>query len=68
MADDEFVTAFRAGGIKTVNDLVKKKFGTGDSLVHALEWLEQTGLWQIKWHYVHGTPDFGVVMEYLGDG
>ncbi|RUU27759.1 hypothetical protein [Mesorhizobium sp. M6A.T.Ce.TU.016.01.1.1] len=67
MADDEHVKANRSGGIRAVNDLVTKKFRTGSGLVHALESMENTGLWRIKWHYVHGTPDFGIVVEYLGD-
>ncbi|TIL23663.1 MAG: hypothetical protein E5Y88_22310 [Mesorhizobium sp.] len=67
MADNDYVRAYRSGGIREVNDLVTKKFGTGVSLVHALESMEETGLWRIKWHDVHGKPDFGAVMEFLGD-
>ncbi|SJM33117.1 hypothetical protein [Mesorhizobium delmotii] len=67
MADDDFVKACRSGGIRAVNDLVTKKFGTGNGLVHALESMEKTDLWRIKWHYADGKPDFGAVIEYLGD-
>ncbi|RWB35445.1 MAG: hypothetical protein EOS70_28285 [Mesorhizobium sp.] len=67
MADDDFVQAYRSGGIGAVNDLVTAKFGTGDSLIDALETMEDTGLWRILWHEADGKPDFGAVMEYLGD-
>ena len=68
MPDDDFVKAYRAAGIRAVNDLLSTRFGKGGAaLMRTLERMHDSGTWEIKFHYVHGQADFGVVIAYLGD-
>jgi hypothetical protein len=68
MADDDFVKAYRTGGIRAVNDLVREKFGEGPASLWAIERMEESGDWRVHWLYVHGQPDLGAIVKYLGDG
>lgn len=72
MADDVYVQAYRTGGLKALNDLLKRHFPNNDDHVRALDRLGETGLWEVgAWHYSsrEGTRkrDFGRVLAYLGD-
>ncbi|MCA0049216.1 hypothetical protein LB577_20055 [Mesorhizobium sp. B283B1A] len=68
MPDDDFVKAYRVGGITAVNDLLSSRFGkTGPALMRMLDRMHDSRRWDVKFHYVHGQADFGVVIAYHGD-
>jgi hypothetical protein len=68
MQDDDFVKAYRAGGIRAVNNLLSTRFGKGGpALTRTLERMHDSGKWDVKFHYVHNQADFGAVIGYLGD-
>ncbi|MGX9148374.1 hypothetical protein [Mesorhizobium sp. 128a] len=73
MADYVYVQAYRNGGLKAVNDLLKEHFPADRDRVLAMEGLQDTGYWAITWHEKKHPDggmyrDFGRVKAYLGDG
>jgi hypothetical protein len=65
MFDDVYVQAYRDGGLKAVNDLLKEHFPTGRDRVMVMETLKDTGYWAITWHekkhpdeWCGSRPDF----------
>lgn len=67
--DTDYVDAWKSGGSKAVNDLLRERCSDNDeSLVRELQRLDDVGTWDILWHTSSDTGelDFGVVREYLG--
>jgi hypothetical protein len=68
---DVYLNAYRAGGLKAVNDLLMKQFPAVGDHLRAMQDLEDTGLWKVGWHTTKRESleqrDFGVVTAYLGD-
>lgn len=62
---------YRQGGVELVNSVLNVEYPHPGDRMRAIEALEATGAWRVLWHRQSmrpdDKPDFGIVIDYLGE-